>query len=136
MTPTDTVAHWIALAILILGPLVWLCWKLKWRRDDRAANLAAGIADEQRTALMDHHEGTWRPAAPGDTPGQLAPGEDDTVDLTEPTATLREQLIPVGMVLFLGGAVHVDCVGPLLLNDTPPCAGCAVHLDHVLTGAS
>lgn len=49
--------------------------------------------------------------------------------------TVSVQPLPDGMVLFRGGAVHARCLGPKLLNDAPPCAGCAVHLDHVLTGA-
>ncbi len=115
MTPTDTVAHWIALAILVLGAAAWACWRIRWRRDDRAANLAAGIADERRMALM------------VDDP---TPYEDDTVDLTEPVATLREQLIPVepGFVMFRGALVHVECVGPYLRHDVPPCERCAGHL--------
>ncbi len=123
MTATDTVAHWIALAILVLGAAAWACCRIRWRRDDRAANLAIGIADERRMALM---------------VADPTPYEDDTVDLTEPVATLRERLIPVepGFVMFRGGAVHKDCLGPYLRDGTRPCAGCAVHLDHVLTGAT
>jgi hypothetical protein len=49
--------------------------------------------------------------------------------------TVSVQPLPDGMVLFRGGAVHAHCLGPKLLNDAAPCAGCAVHLDHVLTGA-
>jgi hypothetical protein len=78
MTATD--AHWIVLAILVLGAAAWACWRIRWRRDDRAANLAAGIADERRMALM---------------VADPTPYEDETVDLTEAVATLRERLIPV-----------------------------------------
>ncbi|HVE28014.1 MAG TPA: hypothetical protein VNC22_21560 [Sporichthya sp.] len=56
---------------------------------------------------------------------------------TEPAVvTLSPAPPPEGWVEFRGGLVHIRCLGPKLLNDAPPCAGCAVHLDHVLTGAS
>ena len=60
MIPTDAVAHWIALAMLVAAGVTWVVWRLWFRRDDRAHHLAAGIADERRT------EG-WTPAKEGDT---------------------------------------------------------------------
>jgi len=75
------------------------------------------------------------------------PLEDEWTDVTEAVAgmpvgtepaavTLTPAPPPEGWVEFRGGLVHICCLGPKLLNDAPPCAGCAVHLDHVLTGAS
>lgn len=86
----------------------------------------------------------WRP-----DDGPLASDDptEDTQDLTEAVdeiLAVDPPVVPVyippvadpdAMTMFRGGAVHVRCVGPKILNDAPPCAGCAVHLDHVLTGA-
>jgi hypothetical protein len=131
--PTDAYAPWIGLALLALAIAIRLAWRAKWRRDDRRARaLAAGIADERRISLME----------PDPTPYEDEPTEEI------PVVTLREEsiplaqtvekypLVPAGWVEFRGGLVHVRCLDPLLRNDARPCAGCAVHLDHVLTGAA
>lgn len=73
------------------------------------------------------------------------PLEDEWTDVTvadmpvgavPAVVTLTPAPPPDGWVEFRGGLVHIRCLGPKLLNDARPCAGCAVHLDHVLTGAS
>lgn len=70
-----------------------------------------------------------------DEPGPLLTVVDeDTQELhvDEPVARIYTE---PGWTHFRGGLVHIDCVAKAL-DDIPPCAGCAVHLDHVLTGAA
>jgi hypothetical protein len=143
--PTDSIAPWFALALLALAILTRLAWRAKWRRDDRRArNLAAGIADEQRVECRDITEFVNGPTGDqrveirltlDNTNGTFDPSVLDEPTVQLPVVTLREELIPDGMVLFRGGAVHPECAAKAI-NDARPCAGCAVHLDHVLTGAA
>lgn len=81
------------------------------------------------------------PAAPTQAPPDavippVEPEQDtveDTVELDPPPVRLYTE---PGWTMFRGGLVHTACLGPLLMDEVRPCAGCAVHLDHVLTGAS
>lgn len=121
MTTTDQYGHWFALAFLALAILARLAWRAKWRRDDRRQKaLAAGIADERRISLME----------PDPTPYEDEPTEEIALD--EPVTRIYTE---PGWTMFRGGLVHTDCV-TARLRDGTSCAGCAVHLDHVLTGAS
>jgi hypothetical protein len=124
MTPTDHYGHWIGLIFLILGVGTWLFWRAKWRRDDRRARaVVAGIADERRISLME----------PDPTPYEDEPEEiTEEIQLDEPVTRIY---VEPGYTMFRGGLVHTDCV-TARLRDGTSCAGCAVHLDHVLTGAS
>lgn len=118
MIPTDTVAHWIALAMIPASFVTWVLWRLKWHRDDRArrkANLEAGIASERRLALM---------ADDPDESTQEILALDPPVD--------RTYIPPVGMVLYRGGAVHPDCAARWLRFDQRPIDGCAVWLTDEL----
>ena len=133
MMPTDAIAPWFALVLLALAILTRLAWRAKWRRDDRRQKaLAAGIADERRTE--------WIPARPGQTPGQLVPGEDDEMlpdpvldEITEevPVVTLREESIPTQWVSFGPRWMHKTCL-EARRDGRRPCAECAPHL---VTGA-
>lgn len=71
---------------------------------------------------------------PDPTPHEDEPEEiAEEIQVDEPMTRMYTE---PGWTMFLGGLVHVDCIGPFLRDETPPCAGCAVHLDHVLTGAA
>ena len=86
----------------------------------------------------------WGPA---DGPLRSDDPTEDTQDLTEAVdeiLSVDPPVVPVyippvadpdAMTMFRGGAVHVRCVGPMIRTGAAPCAGCAVHLDHVLAGA-
>lgn len=121
MMPTDAIAPWFFPLLLVLAILTRLAWRAKWRRADRRARaLAAGIADERRISLME----------PDPTPYEDEPTVE--ISLDEPVTRIYTE---PGWTMFRGGLVHTDCV-TARLRDGTSCAGCAVHLDHVLTGAS
>jgi len=140
MTATDAVAPWFAIFLFVAGVVTWLYWRRKWRRDDQARQeaLEAGIADERRTE--------WTPAEPGQTPGQLVPGEGDEVQpdpvlLVEwdedteqlPIVTPREESIqPIQWVSFGPRWLHKTCLDARR-DGRVPCGECAPYL---VTGAT
>jgi hypothetical protein len=115
-----------ALAIILLAAATWFLLRWKFRRDDRAVRLAVAVGEERICDLRERRLSLME--------ADRTPFDEDTVQL--PIVTPREQSIPMGFTLFRGGLVHTHCLGPYLRSDARPCAGCAVHLDHVLTGAS
>lgn len=111
----------------VLFALAWVTravWRMWWRRDDHrqeqhGANLAAAIADEQRTESRCDHSAL-----------------DRQVPIVVDPPVARPYIPPAGMVLYRGGAVHPACARGWLRDDVPPCAGCAVWLTDELKAST
>lgn len=112
----------------VLFALAWTTravWRMWWRRDDarqqeqHGANLAAAIADEQRTESRCDHSALDRQAP----------------IVVDPPVT-RAYIPPVGMVLYRGGAVHPECAQRWLRFDLRPVDGCAVWLTDELKAST
>lgn len=91
-------------------------------------------ADHRCTRLPGGHRRHVCRCGVEDEPSPLLVVEEDTQEFHVDEPVTRIYVEP-GYVMFRGGLVHTACL-EARLRDAPPCAGCAVHLDHVLTGAS